>query len=97
MVALYPDEELLKYLKSINWDTTLTSEELLLILKGQTETVKGFTKQNLFIKLLNFYPWHKVRHMVTEEKLHEVLADDVIQGLFPRDLRDKYRYVKSLL
>jgi len=96
-MGLYTDEELLGYLKSINWDTTLTSEELLLILKGKTEKVKGFTKQNLFIKILNFYPWHKVRHMVTEEKLREILAEDVIQGVFPRDLRDKYRYVKSLL
>lgn len=96
-MVLYTDDELLRYLKSINWDTTLTSEELLKILKGDTEKVKGFTKQNLYIKLLNFYPWHKVRHMVKDEKLPEVLADDVIQGLFPRDLRDKYRYVKSLL
>ncbi len=96
-MVLYADDELLRYLKSINWDTTLTSAELLKILKGDTENVKGFTKQNLYIKLLNFYPWHKVRHMVKVEKLPEVLADDVIQGLFPRDLRDKYRYVKSLL
>jgi hypothetical protein len=96
-MALYKDDELLEYLKSVNWDTTLTSAELLQILKGDVEKLKGFTRQNLFTKLLNFYTWHKVRHMVEEEELPEVLAEEVIQGLFPRDLRDKYRYVKSLL
>ncbi len=96
-MALYSDDELLKYLRSINWDTTLSSEELLRLLRGEIDTVHGFTKQNLYTKILNYYPWHKVRHMVVEDKLSEVLADDVIQGLFPRDLRDKYRYVRSLL
>ena len=96
-MALYSDTELLGYLKNVNWDTSLTPEELLLILKGEAKKVKGLTQKNIFIKILNFYPWHKVRHMVPEEKLHDVLADDVIQGLFPRDLREKYRYVKSLL
>jgi len=96
-MALYSDDELLKYLESINWDTTLSSKELLQLLKGDIDQVKGFTKQNLYTKILNFYPWHKVRHMVKEDKLSEVLTEDVIQGLFPRDLRDKYRYVKSLL
>ncbi len=96
-MALYSDTELLGYLRDVNWDTTLTTEELLMILKGDKEKIKGFTQKNLFIKILNFYNWHKVRHMVPEEKLKDVLAEDVIQGLFPRDLREKYRYVRSLL
>lgn len=96
-MAIYSDDLLLKYLKSINWDTTVSSEELLRLLKGDAVNINGFTKQNLYTKILNYYSWHKVRHMVETEKLSEVLADDVIQGLFPRDLREKYRYVKSLL
>ncbi len=96
-MALYSDTELLGYLKNVNWDTTLTPEEMLRILKGETDNVKGLTRKNIFIKILNFYSWHKVRHMVPEHTLPELLADDVIQGLFPRELRDKYRYVKSLL
>lgn len=96
-MAIYSDDALLKCLRSINWDTSLSSEELLRLLKGDTDNLNGFTKKNLYTKILNYYPWHKIRHMVDVDKLSEVLADDVIQGLFPRDLRDKYRYVKSLL
>lgn len=94
---MYSDDELLKRLKLLTWDTTLSSEDLLNILKGEpTETNKTLQK-GLYIKILNWFPWHQVRLMVREDKLTDVLADDVIQGLFPRDLRDKYRYVKSLL
>lgn len=96
-MAIYSDDVLIKYLRSINWDTTVSSEELLQLLKGDADNIKGFTKNNLYTKILNYYPWHRVRHMVEAEKLGEVLTDEVIQGLFPRDLREKYRYVKSLL
>ena len=94
---MYSDDELLKRLKLLTWDTTLSSEDLLTILKGEaTESNKALQK-GLYIKILNWFPWHQVRLMVREDKLTDVLAEDVIQGLFPRDLRDKYRYVKSLL
>ena len=93
---MYSDDELLKRMKMLTWDTTLTSEQLLAILKGESGSDKSVQK-GLYIKILNWFPWHEVRCMIPENKLPDVLADDVIQGLFPRDLRDKYRYVKSLL
>ena len=94
---MYSDEELLKRMKMLTWDTTLTPEDLLATLNGEAIDSNETLQKGLYIKILNWFPWHEVRHMVREDKLHDVLADDVIQGLFPRDLRDKYRYVKSLL
>lgn len=94
---MYSDDELLKRMKMLTWDTTLTSEDLLNILKSDgTETNKSM-QNGLYIKILNWFPWHEVRLMVREDRLQDILAEDVIRGLFPRDLRDKYRYVKSLL
>lgn len=94
---MYPDEELLRRMKLLTWDTTLTPERLLSVLKGDLTESDESVRKGLYIKILNWFPWHEVRSMVPPDKLKEVLADDVIQGLFPRDLRDKYRYVKSLL
>lgn len=94
---MYPDEELLKRMKLLTWDTTLTPEYLLHVLKHDQAGVDDSVRKGLYIKILNWFPWHEVRLMIPPDKLPEVLADDVIQGLFPRDLRDKYRYVKSLL
>lgn len=94
---MYTDEELLRRMKLMTWDTTQTAEYFLSILKGDVSEEDISAKKGLYIKILNWFPWHEVRSMVPEDKLPEILADDVIQGLFPRDLRDKYRYVKSLL
>lgn len=94
---MYPDEELLRRMKLMTWDTTLTPEYLLSVLKGENTDSNENARKGLYIKILNWFPWHEVRFMVPPDKLPEVLADDVIQGLFPRDMRDKYRYVKSLL
>jgi hypothetical protein len=94
---MYSDDELLRRMKMMTWDTTLTPENLLAILKGDATGSNKDKQKGLYIKILNWFPWHEVRDMVQQDKLPDVLADDVIQGLFPRDLRDKYRYVKSLL
>lgn len=97
MNGMYPDDELLKRMKMLTWDTTLTPEYLLKVLKGDETESNRSVQKGLYIKILNWFPWHEVRYMVREDRLPDILADDVIQGLFPRDLRDKYRYVKSLL
>lgn len=94
---MYSDDELLRRMKMLAWDTTLTPQELLIILKSDATGSNISKQKGLYIKILNWFPWHQVRRMIREDKLSDVLSDDVIQGLFPRDLRDKYRYVKSLL
>lgn len=94
---MYSDEQMMRYLKIINWDTPIPNEELLALLKGEKSGKYEAFRKNLYMKLLNGYSWHKVRHMIPPERLREVLADDVIKGLFPRNLREKYKYVQSLL
>ena len=91
---MYSDTQILKYLDKLAWDTTKTAEDLLNILKSPEN---NWEKKGLYIKMLNFFYWHKVRHLVQPDKISELLSDDVINGLFPRPLRDKYRYVRSLL
>ena len=94
---MYSDDELLRRMKMLTWDTTLSSQDLLDILKSDGSGQNKTLQKGLYIKILNWFTWHQVRDMIPTNKLPDVLADDVIQGLFPRDLRDKYRYVKSLL
>ena len=91
---MYSDKEILGYLDKLTWDTTKTADDLLLVLKSKENT---WEKKGLYIKLLNFFTWHKVRHIVSQDQLPELLSEEVINGLFPRPLRDKYRYVRSLL
>ncbi len=94
---MYSDKELLKYLKMLTWDTTLTEHDLLKLLRSGEDEVNHNDLNTLYIKILNWFSWHKVRRIIPHDKLKEALADTIISGLFPRPLRDKYRYVRSLL
>ena len=91
---MYTDSERLELLKKLTWDTNQSAEDLLRILKSPTD---DWDTKSLYIKILNFFYWHQVHHLVPTENLHSMLTDEVIRGLFPRPLREKYKYVRSLL
>jgi hypothetical protein len=93
----YSKAELTDLLGRLNWDTTLSKDDFAELLLSDRPEIKGFRKVNLYIKILNFYRWHEVRKIVPAEKHAELLSEEVIKGVFPRDLREKYRYVRSLL
>jgi hypothetical protein len=90
-------EEKLDLVKSLFWDYKVDPEEAVRALEGHTERIGKLHRNELFIKLLNFYPWHKVREIVPESLLAELLSENVIRGLFPPILRERYRYVRKLL
>lgn len=96
-MGAYTDQELLNHLHLVLWDTNIPAEKLLPLLKGEKEEVDGFSRSNLYRKIVNGFNWHKVRHIIPENRLKEALSDEIINGLFPRSLRDKYKYVRSLL
>lgn len=89
--------EKLKIVKSLFWDYKVDPEEAINALNGKTDHIGNLHRNELFIKLLNFYPWHTIRKLVPESLHKELLSDEVIQGLFPPILRDRYRYVRKLL
>lgn len=94
---MYTEEELLKKIRMINWDTPIPDTTLLQMLRGESGGQFEFFRNNLYIKIVNGFSWHEVRKMLPAHRLREVLNEEVIRGLFPRNLRDKYRYVRSLL
>jgi hypothetical protein len=91
---MYSDQEIVRELNKLTWGTNQTGEDLLKILKASGNS---WDKKSLYIKILTSFYWHKVRHIVPKAKLTELLADDVIRGVFPQPLREKYKYVRSLL
>lgn len=93
----FSEQELLAHLKSVLWDVKISPEEALAILRSERDEVRGFTRTNLFTKLVNGYNWHTVRRIIPEKYLKEALSDQVISALFPRSLREKYRNARQLL
>jgi hypothetical protein len=91
---MYSNQEIVQELNKLTWDTNQTGEDLLKILNSTSENCD---KKSLYIKILTSFYWHKVRHIIPPAKLTELLADDVIRGVFPQPLREKYKHVRSLL
>ena len=81
----------------VSWDITYSPEQLYDLLTRKVERIDGFTRNQLYTKIVNSFYWHQVRHIIPEDQLEEALSEEVIRCLFPRDLREKYRYVRSLL
>ena len=94
---MYTEEQIKKVLKEINWDTTLSTEDFYKIFTGKVEDIHGIDKNHLYHKILNGYNWYTVMKIFPESELKNVLSDEVIKRLFPRPLREKYRYVRRVL
>lgn len=89
--------EVIELLEKVRWDIPYSAESLYNLLMGEIDEIDGFTRQRLYTKIVNSFNWHVVRKIIPSTQLPGALADEVIQGLFPRSLRDKYRNVRGLL
>ncbi len=89
--------EVINLLEKVRWDIPYTAEALYKLLMGEVDQIDGFTRQRLYTKIVNSFNWHVVRKIIPSAQLSDALSDEVIQGLFPRSLRDKYRNVRGLL
>lgn len=94
---MYTEEQIKKVLKEINWDTTLTVDELYQIFTGKAERIKGVTLRHIYAKLLKHLYFHELYKMLGDDRLREALTDEVIRGVFPQGYRNKLYNVKRLL
>jgi hypothetical protein len=90
-------EEKKKMLSMISWDLKLDADLLLRLLNDEIEYIEGFDKINLYRRLLTTYDWYTLMKIVPPEKLRSVLDDAVLDRLFPKDLKDKFLYARTVL
>ena len=90
--------ELLIFLETVLWDSELKPEEALELLAHPGTSKKGVTARNLYVKILAGCNWYTLLKIFPVEQLKkEILADEVVDRLFPPLLRQRYRYARSLL
>ncbi len=88
-------------IKPLLWDTQRPPEiylEAIKKRKAQRTSEEDNLAHEIYIKIINFNYWRNIRQMFSMDRLKtEVLDDEIIQGLFPRPLREDYRFVKRVL
>ena len=84
---------------SLLWDSNRNPDYYIgLMQKSPRSASEQRILNAMYIKLLNFNRWHAIVRTFDAETLkNEVLSEEVIRGLFPRSLREKYRYVRRVL
>lgn len=90
-------EEKIQLIKNLLWDYKLDADRILHDLETGSVNTDSLSRNEIFIKILNHYPWHTIRQLLPENLLPELLSDEVLSGVFPQELRQKYFYVRELL
>jgi hypothetical protein len=93
----FSTEEKKRRLSMISWDLKLDAGLLLQLLNDEIEGVEGVDKTSLYRRLLTTYDWYTLIKLVPPEKLRMMLDDSVLDRLFPKDLKDKFLYARTVL
>ncbi|MFH0727629.1 MAG: hypothetical protein V2B19_14975 [Pseudomonadota bacterium] len=93
----FSTEEKKRRLSMISWDLKLDASLLLQLLNDEIEGVEGVDKTSLYRRLLTTYDWYTLIKLVPPEKLRMMLDDSVLDRLFPKDLKDKFLYARTVL
>ncbi|MFN8207183.1 MAG: hypothetical protein U0T82_07220 [Bacteroidales bacterium] len=84
-------------LRSIMWDYSIPEAELKKLLIAETTHAGHYTREKLFIKILNSLPWFKVLEIIPARLVKEMLSEEVISSLWPASVKAKYTYVRKRL
>lgn len=92
-------KEIESLISPLLWDRDMDEKYYLQLLeKEQRTSAEEKELQALYIKILNFNNWHTViKHFGAKYAVEQMLTENVIRGLFPRPLRKKYEFVRSVL
>ena len=86
-----------KLLSQIVWDYDISSDDIELVLIGKKELAGHYTRENLFRKIIESYPWFTVLQLFTPNEIKLLLTDQTIRRLRSPSLRKKYEFVQKRL
>lgn len=87
--------EIREKLELLLWDTPATVDDAYDLLMFDRPC--RISKHNLYQKILNSFRWYVVKQIIPKEKMEYAFSDEVLNGLFPRGIRDNYKYAKRFL
>lgn len=93
-----PKKQKLDILSNLYWDLQISAEEIYALLYNQPGHEESPVKEiNIYRRMLTSLDWYTILKILPADKVRFLLQDNVLQGLFPKDLQRKYQYVRSVL
>ena len=91
------EEEKRTILNRLFWDEDVDIVQLDRILKKTVGDSIDPKERILFRRLLMSCDWYTLLKLLSQEKLKSILSDSILDTIFPKDLQDRYRYVRNVL
>lgn len=89
--------EKIKIFEQLSWDYNISPGELEAVLKGEKKRAGHFTRETIFIRLLETYPWFTIIQLMEVTDIMELLTDKLISHLRSPSLRIKYEFIRERL
>jgi hypothetical protein len=86
-----------KILSRLFWDVEMSQTDMEKLLEEKFQTIEEVQSQQFFGRLLTSCDWYTLLKLMPSAKLKVVLSDEVLNRLFPKDLKNKYIYARNLL
>jgi hypothetical protein len=90
-------KEEVKYLTDVYWDTDVNPDQLYRLFRGDIERIGHIDRINLYRRLFMTYDWYTLLSLIPPDRLREALSAPVLDRLYPKSLKDRYLYAKSVL
>lgn len=86
-----------KLLNQILWDYDISIEDIEAVLKGEKKLAGHYTREMLFQKMIESYPWFTILQLFTPNEIQFLLTNQAIGKLRSPSLRRKYEFVQKRL
>jgi hypothetical protein len=90
-------EERKRLFRQIMWDYHIPPEEVEAVFEGKQTRAGHYTRETLFVKLLESYSWFTIVGLFHLNDIRDMLTDSAISKLRSKSLREKYAYVQKRL
>ncbi|MCK5098547.1 MAG: hypothetical protein KAR45_10625, partial [Desulfobacteraceae bacterium] len=79
------------------WDRNVDENQLYDLITGKIKTLPFLDKKLVFCRLLSTYDWYTLINLIPEKTLRQTLSDDILDRLYPKELKEKYKYARKIL
>ena len=86
-----------KLFRALMWDYNISPQECIDVLEGRIPSAGHYTRESLFKKMLESFPWFTIIEMLNLNIIKELMTDSVIDSLRTEKLRRRYRFIHDKL
>lgn len=90
-------EEIANKIKAAFWDYAIDADEIYLIALGKKASNSFFSKEKIFIRLIERLSWYELLDMFGKEILKMSLTKSIIAKIRDPEIRSKYESIRRIL